>query len=102
MTKAQSWQPLAEENLKEIRERFATIFPVEDFGDLADSHLRFFTPRRGADLLHRCGLEIRHSAHTSLITPAARTLVQIGRTAARMWPAGLALSTIYFARTPRA
>ena len=36
MTKVQSWQPLADENLKEIRERFVAIFPVEEFGDLAE------------------------------------------------------------------
>ena len=36
MAKAQSWQPLAAENLEEIRRRFAKIFPVREFGDLAE------------------------------------------------------------------
>ena len=35
MSKAQSWQPLAAQNLAEIRKRFATIFPVREYGDLA-------------------------------------------------------------------
>ena len=36
MSKLQSWQPLAEENLQEIRRRFKTIFPVQQYGDLAE------------------------------------------------------------------
>jgi hypothetical protein len=36
MSKQQSWKPLAEENLGEIRERFVTIFPVQGHGDLAE------------------------------------------------------------------
>ena len=36
MSKQQSWQPLAAENLEEIRKRFETIFPTEEYGDLAE------------------------------------------------------------------
>jgi hypothetical protein len=36
MSKLESWQPLAEENLEEIRKRFATIFPLQEYGDLAE------------------------------------------------------------------
>ncbi|UCF99152.1 MAG: hypothetical protein JSV89_06340 [Spirochaetaceae bacterium] len=36
MSKQQTWQPLAVNNLKEIRKRFATLFPAQDYGDLAE------------------------------------------------------------------
>jgi len=36
MPKQQSWQPLAAENLEEIRKRFETIFPVREYGDLSE------------------------------------------------------------------
>jgi hypothetical protein len=36
MSEAQSWQPLAGENLEEIRKRFATVFPASDYGELAE------------------------------------------------------------------
>ena len=36
MAKHESWQPLAAENLKEIRRRFKTIFPAQEYGDLAE------------------------------------------------------------------
>jgi hypothetical protein len=36
MSKQQSWQPLAAGNLEEIRKRFRTIFPVREYGDLAE------------------------------------------------------------------
>jgi len=36
MSKLQSWQPLAAENLQEIRRRFKTIFPAQEYGDLAE------------------------------------------------------------------
>ncbi|MBN2553805.1 MAG: hypothetical protein JXB06_13590 [Spirochaetales bacterium] len=36
MSKHESWQPLAAENVEEIRKRFATIFPAQEYGELAD------------------------------------------------------------------
>jgi hypothetical protein len=36
MSEAQSWQPLAAENFEEILKRFASIFPVQEYGDLAE------------------------------------------------------------------
>ena len=36
MTGARSWRPLAAENLKQIRERFAVIFPAGQYGNLAE------------------------------------------------------------------
>jgi hypothetical protein len=36
MSETQKWRPLAEENFEEIRRRFATIFPVQEYGDLAE------------------------------------------------------------------
>jgi len=36
MSESQSWQPLAAENLEEIRKRFKTIFPTNEYGDLSE------------------------------------------------------------------
>jgi hypothetical protein len=36
MSRVQSWKPLAAENLEEIRGRFKAIFPVREYGNLAD------------------------------------------------------------------
>jgi hypothetical protein len=36
MSKRDSWQPLAAENLAEIRKRFETIFPAKEYGDLSE------------------------------------------------------------------
>ena len=35
MSNRDSWQPLADQKLDEIRQRFATIFPEQEYGDLA-------------------------------------------------------------------
>jgi 2-polyprenyl-3-methyl-5-hydroxy-6-metoxy-1,4-benzoquinol methylase len=68
------------------------------FGDTDDTHLKFFSPRRGAQLAARAGLEVRLQVYTSLIPPGLGPLSALGRLSARTWPSGLALSTLYFLR----
>jgi 2-polyprenyl-3-methyl-5-hydroxy-6-metoxy-1,4-benzoquinol methylase len=77
--------------------RLRVLFGQPDFGDVVDSHLKFFTPLRGENLLRRCGLEVRCRAFASIVPPQFGLVAALGRTAASMWPSGLAISSIYFA-----
>lgn len=69
-----------------------------DLGGPSDSHLKFFTPQRAEDLALSCGLAIRERVHTSIVPPGLWPASDLGRTAARLWPAGCALSTVMFLR----
>ena len=81
--------------------RLCILLGRPDMGDIEDSHLKFFTPERGRDLLERAGLRIRTTAHTAIMPPRPRALAQFGQMAASLWPSGLALSTIFFATKVR-
>lgn len=73
-----------------------------DLGGPADSHLKFFTPKRAENLARTCGLVVRERLHTSLVPPGWPLLSGAGRAAAQLWPAGLALCTILFLRKAEA
>ena len=69
-----------------------------DFGDVDDSHIKLFTPARGHDLLKRVGLEIRKTVYPSIVPPQSNVGSRVGLRIADLWPAGMAISSIYFAR----
>lgn len=69
-----------------------------DLGSPADSHLKFFTPRRAQELARSCGLAIRQCLHTSIVPPGLWPLSDLGSVSARWWPSGMALSTVMFLR----
>lgn len=67
-----------------------------DVGGPDDSHLKLFTPGRAEELLERAGLEIHQKACGSLVPPQFSRAARAGRALAALWPAGMALSTVYF------
>lgn len=69
-----------------------------DFGDVDDSHIKLFTPARGLDLLQRVGLEVRKTIYPSIIPPYGDAWSRANHRIAGVWPAGLAISSIHFAR----
>jgi 2-polyprenyl-3-methyl-5-hydroxy-6-metoxy-1,4-benzoquinol methylase len=77
--------------------RLQVLLGAADFGGIDDSHLKLFTPARGEALLQRVGLTVHTRLSPSIVPPQAYGLSQLGRAAAFLWPAGLAMSTIYFA-----
>jgi SAM-dependent methyltransferase len=78
--------------------RLRVLWGRPDFGGTADSHLKLFTPARALALARACGLEVRVCAYTSIVPPGYGPLSALGRAAARLWPAGAALSTLLFLR----
>jgi 2-polyprenyl-3-methyl-5-hydroxy-6-metoxy-1,4-benzoquinol methylase len=79
-----------------LARRLAVLSGNADFGGIDDSHLKLFTPARGAELVTRAGLEVHALVHTSIVPPQLTGAARAGRAAAKIWPSGLALSTIYF------
>jgi 2-polyprenyl-3-methyl-5-hydroxy-6-metoxy-1,4-benzoquinol methylase len=78
--------------------RLRVLCGCPDLGGASDSHLKFFTPARARDLAACCGFEVREQLYTSIVPPRLGALSALGRAAARLWPAGMALSTILFLR----
>lgn len=78
--------------------RLAVLCGRPDFGDPADSHLKFFTPARARQLARTCGFEVREVVYTSIVPPRLGPLSAVGRALARLWPAGVSMSTILFLR----
>jgi 2-polyprenyl-3-methyl-5-hydroxy-6-metoxy-1,4-benzoquinol methylase len=78
--------------------RLQILLGHPNFGDVSDSHLKLFTPARAEALLRAAGLSIRTRLCTSIVPPQPAWLASFGRAAAGLWPSGLALSTVYFAR----
>ena len=78
--------------------RLQILWGRPNFGDVADSHLKLFTPARAEALLREAGLAIRSRHCTSIVPPQPAWLSAVGRKAAGLWPSGLALSTVYFTR----
>jgi 2-polyprenyl-3-methyl-5-hydroxy-6-metoxy-1,4-benzoquinol methylase len=81
-----------------IVRRLQILLGHPNFGGVSDSHLKFFTPARAEALLQAAGLTIRTRLCTSIVPPQPAWLSSLGRAAAGLWPSGLALSTVYFAR----
>jgi 2-polyprenyl-3-methyl-5-hydroxy-6-metoxy-1,4-benzoquinol methylase len=78
--------------------RLQILMGHTNFGDVSDSHLKLFTPARAEALLRSVGLSTRARLCTSIVPPQPAWLAGMGRAAAGLWPSGLALSTVYFAR----